>query len=368
MHATNCSVTTEDFAKTVASLGVKATSGIFQTISVLTFILGVPGNGLVLWVLGVRMKLTETTILFLNLSIADFFYLLIVPLRITYAARQFAWPFGEALCKIDFFLAFLNMYASVFFLASVSLDRCLLVGWPMWYRRHRSMQTSVKVCSVVWLMSISLSAPYLFFADNQTLFNQSICFINYAPEEDKVGETGLREWREPTMIAVRFVFAFCIPVTIIIACYTHIGLRVRKMRLTNQSRVYRITVLTVLMFFINWTPYQLFSLGGLLLYAKPTCLFHPSVFLGYPVVYAFAYVNSCVNPILYVFVGGGFTRKLAQSLPAIFERAFNEELLSTSRRGTRKSPKLQPRSTQLKREATLPSISQKENPAYSEDT
>ncbi|XP_078506743.1 chemerin-like receptor 2 [Lissotriton helveticus] len=362
----NCSVTIEDFERTVASGGVKATSAIFQTISVLTFILGVPGNGLVLWVLGVRLKMTETTILFLNLSVADFFYLLIVPLRVTYAARHFDWPFGGPLCKTDFFLSFLNMYASVFFLASVSLDRCLLVGWPMWYRRHRSMQTSVRVCFVIWMLAISLSAPYLFFADNQRLFNQSICFINYAPEEHKVGETHLREWREPTMIAVRFVFAFCIPVTIIIACYTHIGLRVRKMRLTNQNRVYRIAVLAVVMFFINWTPYQLFSLASLLRYAKPTCLFHPSVFLGYPVVYAFAYVNSCVNPILYVFVGGGFTRKLAQSLPAIFERAFNEELLSSSRRGTRKSPKLQPRSTQLKREATLPSVSQ--NPAYSEET
>ncbi|XP_069485148.1 fMet-Leu-Phe receptor-like [Ambystoma mexicanum] len=366
MRAANCSITTEDFQMALASPGVQVTSMVFQAISLLTFILGVPGNGLVIWVLGTRLKLTETTVLFLNLSLADLFYLLFIPLRVTYAARHIDWPFGILLCKTDFFLSFLNMYASVFLLAAISMDRCLLVAWPMWYRRYRSMRNSTVVCLVMWMMAISLSAPYLFFADNRTLFNQSICFINYAPEEDEVEAKSLRQWREPTMIVVRFVFAFFIPVVVIVACYTLIGLRVSKMRFTNQARVYRITSLTVLVFFVNWSPYQLFSLASLLRYREPVCLFHPSVFVGYPVVYAFAYVNSCVNPILYVFVGGGFTRKLTQPIAAIFERAFNEELLSSSRRGPRRGTVLQPNFSTLKRGASLPSISCNENPDYGE--
>ncbi|XP_030046203.1 G-protein coupled receptor 1 [Microcaecilia unicolor] len=323
MVLANCSINTKDFLLHWIK-AVLRSSFAFQAISILTFILGVPGNGLVLWMLGFRLPLTETTVFFLNLSLADFLYVLFVPLRVVYSNRLFDWPFGEFLCKMDFFVAFINMHASIFFLAMVSADRCLLVTMPVWYRKRRSKRFSYMACILVWLLSIVLCSPYLLFSSAQIMFNKTICFINYYPTVENTAYN----WQEKTMVLVRFLIAFFIPIIMIISCYIIIGLRVRRMNLGNPARVYRIAIVTVLAFFINWTPYQIFSIISLFQNVKLNCSFHPSVFIGYPVVYAFAYINSCINPILYVYVGGGFTRKLLQSLVAVFEKAFNEDDLS----------------------------------------
>nr|XP_033775336.1 G-protein coupled receptor 1-like [Geotrypetes seraphini] len=362
MVLANCSISTEDFLATLGSKAVMRSSVAFQVISILTFILGVPGNGLVLWMLGFRLPLTETTIFFLNLSLADFFYVLFVPLRVVYSNRLFDWPFGEFLCKVDFFVAFINMHASIFFLAVVSADRFLLVTRPVWYRQWRSKKISHMACILVWLLSIILCSPYLFFSSAQIMFKRTICFINY----NLTNEDPAYGWQEKTMIIVRFLFAFLFPTIIIISCYIVIGLRVRRMNLGNPARVYRIAVVTVLAFFINWTPYQLFSIISLFQNAKLHCRFHPSVFIGYPVVYAFAYINSCINPILYVFVGGGFTRKLMQSLIAIFEKAFNDDDLSEKKR-TGRGLSIKHSLTKLSREASTPTLPPNVNPAFCED-
>ncbi|XP_029431168.1 G-protein coupled receptor 1-like [Rhinatrema bivittatum] len=362
MVVVNCSISTEDFMATLDSQAVLGTSVVFQAISILTFILGVPGNGLVLWMLSFHVPLTETTLLYLNLSLADFFYVLFVPLRVVYSSRLFDWPFGDFLCKIDFFVAFLNMYASVFFLAVVSTDRCLLVTLPVWYRKRRSKRVSLLACIFVWLLSVMLCAPYLFYANAQIMFNRTICFINYDPRD----EGSMHGWREKTMVIIRLLMAFFLPVFIIISCYVVIGLRVRRMNLGNPARVYKIAIVTVLAFFINWTPYQLFSIISLFQNSELSCSFHPSVFVGYPVVYAFAYLNSCINPILYVFMGGGFTRKLVKSLAATFEKAFKEDDLLEKKR-TGRGLSFRPSLAKLSREASIPTLPQIVNPGFCED-
>ena len=46
-------------------------------IFILVFIIGIPGNGLVIWVAGLKMKRSVIIIWFLNLAVADFQVLLV---------------------------------------------------------------------------------------------------------------------------------------------------------------------------------------------------------------------------------------------------------------------------------------------------
>lgn len=99
------------------------------------FLLGTLGNSLVLAVLSRNGQMnTKTTNLFiLNLGIADLcFILFCVPFQATiYTLDQ--WVFGPVLCKVVHFIIFLTMYASIFTLTAVSLDRCVFFTYDSFY-------------------------------------------------------------------------------------------------------------------------------------------------------------------------------------------------------------------------------------------
>lgn len=91
----------------------------------LIFLLGTVGNSLVLAVLFRNGQMnTKTTNLFIfNLGIADLcFIVFCVPFQATIYTMD-EWVFGPVACKVVHFIIFLTMYASIFTLTAVSLDR-----------------------------------------------------------------------------------------------------------------------------------------------------------------------------------------------------------------------------------------------------
>uniref|UniRef100_H3A973 G-protein coupled receptors family 1 profile domain-containing protein n=2 Tax=Latimeria chalumnae TaxID=7897 RepID=H3A973_LATCH len=336
----NCSIKEPAFEKVFNSNRLFAVSLFFTIGGTLAFLLGVIGNTMVIWVLGFRMKFTETTVCFLNLAVADFLYTLLLPFRIVYAARQFDWPFGNAFCKTDYFMAFLTMYASVYFLMTISLNRCLSVTFPIWYRNFRSPRNSLVVCLIVWAIALCFAFPYLFFSRSEKLHNRTTCFVNYGEgnlKDDKW--LRLKEQREDIIIITRFFLGFIFPGIIITTCYVLISVKVRKIKLKRITKLYKVSIATVLAFFICWLPYHLFSLFYIAKFSRPSCDFHPVVYIAYPLVYLFIYINSCINPILYVFIGDGFTRKVKSSIAIVFEQAFNDELSVSMFRSRKKTTK-----------------------------
>ncbi|XP_028435380.1 chemokine-like receptor 1 [Perca flavescens] len=147
----------------------------------LAFVLGVLGNGVVIWVTGFKMKKTVNTVWFLNLALADFLFTAFLPLSVTYTAMDFHWPFGKFMCKLHSTMTFLNMFASVYILVVISVDRCVSVVWPVWTRNHRSVRKASFVSLGVWVLALILSAPYFIFRntgpshDNNDIIN---CFNN----------------------------------------------------------------------------------------------------------------------------------------------------------------------------------------------
>ncbi|TFK00236.1 Apelin receptor B [Platysternon megacephalum] len=91
----------------------------------LVFVLGLSGNGLVLFTVWAKGRSADTYIG--NLPLADLAFMVTLPQWAAYTALRFHWPFGSALCKLPSYLVLLNMFASTFCLGCLSFERYLAI-------------------------------------------------------------------------------------------------------------------------------------------------------------------------------------------------------------------------------------------------
>uniref|UniRef100_A0A3Q2XM73 G-protein coupled receptors family 1 profile domain-containing protein n=1 Tax=Hippocampus comes TaxID=109280 RepID=A0A3Q2XM73_HIPCM len=104
------------------SYSLNPASVIVSVVFSLIFLLGTVGNSLVLAVLlrSGQVGYNTTNLFILNLSVADFFFIIFcVPFQATIYSLD-GWMFGSFMCKAVHFFINLTMYASSFTLAAVS--------------------------------------------------------------------------------------------------------------------------------------------------------------------------------------------------------------------------------------------------------
>ncbi|XP_042636377.1 C3a anaphylatoxin chemotactic receptor [Orycteropus afer afer] len=145
----------------------------------LTFLLGLPGNGLVLWVAGLKMQRTVNTVWFLHLTVADFLCCLSLPFSLAHLALQGHWPYGWLLCKLIPSIIILNMFASVFLLTAISLDRCLVVLKPIWCQNHRNVKTTCAVSGCIWVIAFVMCIPVFLYREMFTVDNRNMCGYSF---------------------------------------------------------------------------------------------------------------------------------------------------------------------------------------------
>ncbi|XP_012727357.2 chemokine-like receptor 1 [Fundulus heteroclitus] len=301
----------------------------------LAFVLGVLGNGVVIWVTGFKMKKTVNTVWFLNLAMADFLFTAFLPLSVTYTAMDFHWPFGKFMCKLNTTISFLNLFASVYILVVISVDRCVSVVWPVWAQNHRNTRKASCISLCVWALALILSTPYFVFRDTGPSYEDEKiinCFNNFALSDDSESQSmaALQLFRHKAMTITRFLLGFVIPFTIIVSCYAIIIHHLRRNRTlaSQSSRPFKIIAAIIITFFLCWAPYHILGLIEMVNHMRN----HSSVtmshilIIGSPIATSLAFLNSCLNPLLYVFMGQDFKDKVRKSILKVLENAFQEEV------------------------------------------
>ncbi|XP_065136140.1 C3a anaphylatoxin chemotactic receptor-like [Paramisgurnus dabryanus] len=289
-----------------------------------THVLGVVGNGVVIYVVGLKMKKTVNTIWFLNLAGADFLFTFFMIFNIIYVFRNFDWPFGDFMCKLCTLVTVLNMFASTFLLAAISVDRCLSTWMVVWARTKRTLSKAKISCLAIWLASIACSIPSVIF--RKTTFNDSVqrtmCSADFP--------YGLATYK--ILVIYRFIVGFMLPFIIIFSSYLAIGVKVRTLRRNNKLKPFRIILAVILTFLFCWLPFYIHQLIDLWIrelnatnQSAELTSFKVVLDGVAPLIVSLAYLNSCLNPFLYVLMCEDFQKKLKQSLVIVFESAFAEE-------------------------------------------
>ncbi|XP_044857518.1 uncharacterized protein LOC123361589 isoform X2 [Mauremys mutica] len=105
---------------------------LFPVVYSLVFVLGLAGNGSVLWYfLRTRTATAPANVFLANLAALDLLFVLTLPFRAGYHALRNDWPFGEATCKLTGSLFYANLYGSSLFLSCICLERYVAVVHPL---------------------------------------------------------------------------------------------------------------------------------------------------------------------------------------------------------------------------------------------
>ncbi|XP_073717106.1 C3a anaphylatoxin chemotactic receptor-like [Misgurnus anguillicaudatus] len=251
------------------------------------------------------MKTTVNSIWFLNLAIADFIFsmFLVFDIAADFDKNIFLY-LGKVIHACYYFVFLLNMFASVFFLTVISVDRCLCTWMVVWVRNKRTLVKARLICAFVWILSICCSISFFTLMHLQRFFPVAI-------------------------YTFMFMVSFLIPFLITASSYIAIGMRVKSLKRGKQLRSYRVIISVVLAFFICWFPFHVHKLCLISAFKynwSDSAKRKLSAATSF--VYCLAHLNSCLNPILYVFMCNEFKIKLKKSLLLVLEAVFTEEHLN----------------------------------------
>ncbi|XP_056269102.1 leukotriene B4 receptor 1-like [Pseudoliparis swirei] len=265
----------------------------------LSFLVGAPGNLLVIWTILRHVKQrSHTVMLILHLAVADLLVLVTLPLWIYSLAR--AWLLGEALCKALVYIVSVCMFGSIFFITLMSVERYFAICHPFAMMRWRR-ESAMNGCLVLlWAFALLLGAPSLLTGPLDGRDGSEQCFVFEFTSET----------RAIAMLCLETSCGFVVPFIILGICYSRVAAQLRKMSFESKPKSTLLVHAVVIAFALCWSPYHVVNAIDLVCIlgsgAERECV-PESVVFGSG---ALAFISSSVNPVLYAL----FARNLQESL------------------------------------------------------
>uniref|UniRef100_A0A663MNB8 G-protein coupled receptors family 1 profile domain-containing protein n=1 Tax=Athene cunicularia TaxID=194338 RepID=A0A663MNB8_ATHCN len=260
---------------------------------------GLVGNVMVVWFLGFQMKKSPFTVYVLNLAIADFSLLLFLLVKLTFhfiSTVYCIFSFQYRLTNYILMDLFLFWYfVSMYLLTAMSLERCLSVLFPIWYRCHRPKHLSGIMCGVLWALtglfvSLVFISCYLPLHISCEQLVQGISIVNF-------------------LIFSLFPFLSNISLFIKLQC----GSRRR-----HPGKLYVAVLLSVIFLFLFGFPFSV------VIFLDPV---YSNLFYLH-ISYLMASMNSSINPFIYFLVGSCRQRRFQGSMKVALRRVFKEKVVS----------------------------------------
>ena len=274
------------------------------TILAVCFLVGTPGNLLVVWTIMKHVKQrSHTVLLILHLAIADLLVLVTLPVWIYALAHS--WVFGLVTCKAMVYVIHTCMYASVFLITIMSMERFLAVKFPFKMLQWKTSTIMYRMLGCVWVMALLLGIPAVLsrrMGENGDGTQHCQSF-----EYTSVTE-------EVLCLCLETLVGFVIPFFILAVCYCQVASQLRQIQSRTKQKSAFLIGSVVIAFALCWLPHHILNVISI-----AHLLEHSSDELPGAVVFitgALAFISSSVNPLLYAFAARNFQgglRKLAMA-------------------------------------------------------
>ncbi|XP_042257165.1 leukotriene B4 receptor 1-like [Thunnus albacares] len=297
----------------------------------IVFLLGFPGNLFIIWsILARARKQSITTLLILNLAIADGSLMALTPFFIIYLVMK-KWVFGNVMCKILFYLCLVNMYASIQLIMLMSLYRLVAVLWPQRVSAITGQRTVLRMLAVVWVLVMVASVPAIVFREEKLNEGRWVC-DSYHDSNNQV----------VLQYTLELVLGFLIPYAIIVFSYICILRKIRQTKFRRRIRSEKLILAIVVTFCIFWLPYHVINMvqvtAALCRDGTAKKILDNIWRRSRAVTSAVAFMSSCANPVLYFFAGKSYIRREGLAFMArLFEGTGLESVTRKSRQNSQNS-------------------------------
>ncbi|KAG5269258.1 hypothetical protein AALO_G00200020 [Alosa alosa] len=299
----NCSIS--DFKRNV-----------YPTAYLLIFIIGLIANLISLCVFlkmwRAEKTLSSINLFMVNLTVSDLMLICSLPFRASYYINDSNWVFGDVTCRIMSYVLYVNMYGSIYFLMVLSVIRYVAITKPFTYVRQQHYRCTWLVCLSIWLLVSLASIPNLFSGTNQGE-GKVTCLELVEPAVDLLN----------TIIIMNYgalLLGFLIPFLVILVCYTFVVQRLLKQNIVKtQRQLYKkscyLAVIVLVIFLACFLPYHVAR--SIFLQAewdlctngtRGSCGYIVAARKAAVITHCLASANSCLDPLLYIFVGENFRK------------------------------------------------------------
>ncbi|XP_045400640.1 proto-oncogene Mas [Lemur catta] len=263
-------------------------------------LLGFVENGILLWFLCFRMRRNPFTVYITHLSIADISLLFCIFILSIDYALGYGLSSGHYYTNVTLSVTFLFGYnTGLYLLTAISVERCLSVLYPIWYRCHRPKHQSAFVCALLWALSCLV-----------TTMEHVMCISG--------GEGSQSQSDCRAVIIFIAILSFLVFTPLMVASSTILVVKIRKSTWTSHSsKLYIVIIVTIVIFLIFAMPMRLLYLLYYEYWSTFGNLHH--------VCLLFSTINSSTNPFIYFFVGSSKKKRFKESLKVVLTRAFKDE-------------------------------------------
>lgn len=285
-------------------------SDLLMAVYILAFIFGLIFNILTLGPICQQVRRQNVLGIFLlNLSLSDILFLLTMPLWINYYHQDHNWQLGVMSCSIAGFFYYSNMYISIYLLCCISVDRCLVVTYPLRSKTHRTSRYAWAQCAAVYIIVVVLHIMVLFY-DNLTDAHDDgkgndRCYENY-PLQKPVALFNM----------IRVGAGFLLPLLVLAVSYWKVLATVGQSPGLSAQAKRKVRLLSfgvIGIFSICFAPYHiLLFIRSMVFYNSSTtdpggsyCRFEQNMHFFFSCMLALSSLNCVVDPVLYVLVSNG---------------------------------------------------------------
>ncbi|KAK2920392.1 leukotriene B4 receptor 1-like [Channa argus] len=264
----------------------------------LSFLIGAPGNLLVIWTILRHVKQrSHTVVLILHMAIADLLTVITLPLWICSLAQSEGIQWTT--CKGLVYIINVCMFSSIFFITLMSVERFLAICHPFGWMRWKTKSAMNKCLIVLWLLAFVLGLPVVV---TETL-NGDQCF---SIEVTSVGPAII-------ILCLDTLGGFIVPFVILSICYCRVAATLKTMSFNSKQKSVILVHAVVIAFTVCWLPYHIIYIIHFVclhgLGKDHHCVSESTVY----VAGALCFISSSVNPVLYALFARNVQEGLGES-------------------------------------------------------
>ncbi|XP_073331857.1 uracil nucleotide/cysteinyl leukotriene receptor [Pagrus major] len=287
-------LTNQSSSESCPAVDTTVENTLFGCFYILVFFLALNGNSLALWIFShQRGSSSPANIFLIHLAVADLSYVIILPLRATYHLTGGHWPFGEVPCRVAGFLFYVNMYASLYFLACVAGDRYLAVVHAVRSLKIRRARYAHIISFSLWALVTVSMAPLLVTHQTAEVDGVTVCLQLY---REKASRNAL----------ISLAVAFTPPFLATLSCYLliiyslHRGSRLEP---ALKLKALRTIGLVMLIYVVCFLPYHMSRATFILGYNHPdvSCQTRRGLSLANRLTSSLTCLNGAMDPLIYLF-------------------------------------------------------------------